>query len=1135
MHLSNLLQWFSGGPNGYHDLVHCMAHDYFWIGLTVTLDIAIAAGYLVIAAHWRKNEKGLSESPSKTALGRLKKIFLFCGLCGYLFIPIKMFWPAWRLYDMFMLALAYLTWRYALGAADLKVIYSELGRSDRLAKDLAISRADRGLLEERVAARTTELEKVVAALQAEIQERGRAGAMLANERNLLHTLIDALPDLVYVKDTEGRYVLNNTAHLEFLGASAPEQIAGKTVFDFFPRELAERYHADDLRTIRVGDALVDELEPSVDAKGRPRWISRTKVPLRDSTGMVIGLVGVARDVTDREVAEGALRESEMRFRSVAHSAADAIVSADAKGNIFFWNQSAERIFGYSEQEVLGKPIAILMSARSRESHRADLEDARTAGEARPPAGTVEVRCVKKNGLEFEAELSLATWETKEGTFFTGMIRDITRRKEAEQALLTLTETLEQRVAERSEAAEQRARELTESESALRTQTAILRSVLDSMGDGVVVADERGELALFNPAAEELLCFNDSKVDADLWSRHYDLVLPDGETPMPVWDQPLARAMRGESVDEAEVIVCRKSTGEGNWLSATARPLKDDDGRVRGAVAVFHDLTYRKRVESELNEAKEAAEAANLAKSEFLANMSHEIRTPMTAIIGYSDILLQHDSDVLDRRKCLEIIGRNGRHLLGLINDVLDISKIEAGQMTVERLRCDLPQLLAEVLSMMRPRALEKGLECRFVFEGPIPRFVLTDALRTRQILVNLLGNAIKFTYAGSIALKVSCEGNSEAMKLKFVIEDTGVGMSEEHISRLFKPFSQADESTTRKFGGTGLGLSISRRLAILLGGDVTVTSQLGVGSAFTAIIDGGPSAGAEMLSDLSESTLPAATNQTTSQDIALNGRILLVDDGLDNQRLISFHLCDAGAQVAIAQNGLEAVELASKEAFDLILMDMQMPEMDGYAASAELRRRGAKLPIIALTAHAMSDDRQKCIASGCTDYLTKPIDKGLLLQTVASYLPEGRQVPAPSTDAVSPAAGAASPSPSCVLSPASEAQIRSSYADLPKMKVIIQQFVGDLPAMVGQIKSWFASGELVSVRRAAHQLRGAGGGYGFPQLTEPSLQLEHAIAETRPLEEIHDRMNELFAVLRRIENYDVGGEDKGDNPLSKAS
>jgi PAS domain S-box-containing protein len=409
-----------------------------------------------------------------------------------------------------------------------------------------------------------------------------------------------------------------------------------------------------------------------------------------------------------------------------------------------------------------------------------------------------------------------------------------------------------------------------------------------------------------------------------------------------------------------------------------------------------------------NEMATLAESANTAKSEFLANMSHEIRTPMTAILGFAETAMGSCPDTCDGKPSefqehLRTIMRNGEYLLQLINDILDLSKIEAGKLTVESIACSPFRIISEVDSLLRDRSAVKGLDLRIRYLGEIPELIHSDPVRLRQILINLLSNAIKFTEHGHVELATQLVNTSAGRPtLQFDVIDTGLGMTPEQSALLFKPFSQADASTTRKFGGTGLGLAISRRLAEALGGGVELLESIpGQGSCFRLTVATGSLDAVRLLDHPPSAHRTSATDCCPSdQDVPLECHILLVEDGSDNQRLIKHVLSKAGAQVTLSGNGQVAVEtvLASlhnrrkndpKHTYDLILMDMQMPVMDGYTVTRELRRLGYSGPIIALTAHAMASERQKCLDAGCDDYATKPINRKGLIQTIRTHTGAG--------------------------------------------------------------------------------------------------------------------------------------------------
>ena len=400
-----------------------------------------------------------------------------------------------------------------------------------------------------------------------------------------------------------------------------------------------------------------------------------------------------------------------------------------------------------------------------------------------------------------------------------------------------------------------------------------------------------------------------------------------------------------------------------------------DGAIDGAVVIFNDITERLRQEQLLEEARERAELANRAKGEFLANMSHEIRTPMNAVIGFTALALQ-ETEPDTKHMYLRQIDESSRSLLEILNDILDFSKIEAGQMAMENRLFDLDELLASLQRMLLLRTREKGLELLFPASSPAVRYLVGDALRLRQILLNLLGNAIKFTASGQVVLELQVLPQAgDVQRLRFTVRDSGIGMTAEQVAALFRPFTQADTSISRRFGGTGLGLSISHDLARLMGGTIQVDSTVGQGSAFTLDVPLRCASAAQIAQ--TEATRPAPLTQaTTAADPLLGKRVLLAEDHPVNQLLARHLLAKMGMVMDLAQNGEEAVALVQSQYYDVVLMDIQMPVLDGLGATQRIRAdaRFADLPILAMSAGVTLDEQSQCLAAGMSGFIGKPIN-----------------------------------------------------------------------------------------------------------------------------------------------------------------
>ena len=532
----------------------------------------------------------------------------------------------------------------------------------------------------------------------------------------------------------------------------------------------------------------------------------------------------------------------------------------------------------------------------------------------------------------------------------------------------------------------------------------------------------------------------------------------------------------------------------------------------GVMATFDDITL-------LEEARAAALQASESKSSFLANMSHEIRTPLNAVLGFTDVLRRGlVTDTEESLDHLNMIHRSGKHLLRLINDILDLSKIEAGKMDVESIDTDLGELIVDTADVLGVRAREKDLDLNVEFHSSIPAIIQSDPTRLRQIITNLVGNAIKFTETGSVTIATELAAEN-GPRLKVNIIDSGVGMTPEQQAKIFDSFSQADETTTRKFGGTGLGLSISRQLTEALGGQLTVSSEAGVGSTFTIELPLNQEDLQELIQP--EAILANRENQPTGdcgETIRLpNKQILVVDDGEANRRLIELVITRAGAQVATAENGLEAIEKVSENEFDLIFMDMQMPVIDGYTATKRLRDAGLQTPIIALTGNAMKGDRERCLEAGCDDFLTKPVEIDRLLERTAHYIGHGdsvkdarpgnqladsdtgiAKVPVQFTDAEKQNQAATS--------------IQSSLpVDDPAFREIVVDFIGRLESRLDGIETALTAADFEHVRSEAHWLKGAGGTVGFTEFTDPAMLLENAARQ-----QDSDQTTRLLATINDI-------------------
>lgn len=777
---------------------------------------------------------------------------------------------------------------------------------------------------------------------ANVDERTKIEFDLKYNNELQKTLLSNIQSGIIFEDENNNIIFANELFCELFSISdVPESLNGLNCQDCL--EISKNLFVDSEKFAeRIGEIVhkkelvTNEILEMVDGK----FLERDYIPLFFNDEYK-GHLWKYNDISHRIKSRALLEQSEERNRLIMQSALNAIITIDASGQISFWNNQAEQIFGWKAEEVIGKKLEDnIIPIQHKKGHAEGLKRYLESGEGPALNKLLELPAVKKDGTEVIIEIAIIPIKQDDELFFCSFIQDISERKKAETQLIY--------------------------------QERKFRNIISNMNLGLIEVDNNGLIQYANQSFSNISGYSNEELigkdPIDIFVEEKDKIIMESKA-----------KLRAQGISDLYQIPVKNKNGEIKWWAVSGAPNIDDNGNVLGTIGIHLDITEQKKLELELEKEKQIALNASKAKEVFLATMSHEIRTPLNAIIGFLRELSKFSTSQ-EQKTYIENSSIASSHLLSIINNILDISKIESGEMELESIAFDLKHSIEKVINILDLKAKEKGLLLELKFNNEIFNYLIGDSFRIEQILYNLIGNSLKFTEAGYV--KVKCEliqDFKDEQEILISILDTGIGIDESYLDSIFTKFSQEDRDTTRNFGGTGLGMAITKELLDLMGGTISIESKKNIGTKINIILKLNKAIKKENNDSNQKDNFPIFSLE--------NKKILLVEDNNFNRIVAQNSLKHFKCQVIEAINGIEAIEKIKENNFDVILMDVQMPIMDGIEATKIIKQHlKINTPIIALTANAFKSEIEKFKSVGISDYITKPFDEDLLYKAISKAI-----------------------------------------------------------------------------------------------------------------------------------------------------